>query len=164
MKKLFTNLKVAMTLLLLCGVCSAWAEAKCVELCTSWNAAIAYADDLTYNYTIDNLNDGTTTMTLGVKGVYRQGAANTYFQMNKKTGYFKNTTKLPGKITRIETTWSAAKGPTKCYFASNAEASSSNKTVTVTAATSVTYTPPTDADYYYFNIDVRVLAGVLLFS
>lgn len=98
-------------------------------------------------------------MTLGVQGVYRQSNSNTYFQMNKKSGYFKNTTKLPGKITRIETTWSATKGATKCYFAENAAATSSNKTVTVTAATSVTYTPPTDADYYYFNIDPSTGSG-----
>ena len=35
MKKLFTNLKVAMTLLLLCGVCSAWAATGSFKLVTS---------------------------------------------------------------------------------------------------------------------------------
>lgn len=98
-------------------------------------------------------------MSFEVKGVYRQASANTYFQMNKKTGYFKNTTAFPGKIVKIETTWSTAKSPTKCYFATSAEASSADKTVSVTAGTSVTYTPPTDADYYYFNLDVSTGSG-----
>ena len=98
-------------------------------------------------------------MTLGVKGVYRQGKANTYFQMNKKTGYFKNTTKLPGKITKIVTEWSAAKSPTICYFADNTQATSTDATTKVGAAKSVTYTPNNDADYYFFNIDVSSGSG-----
>ena len=130
-----------------------------VELCTSWSSTMAYATAYTHDYTINDLNGGTTTMTLGVQGVYRQSNANTYFQMNKKSGYFKNTTKLPGKITKIETTWSAAKGATKCYFANNAQATSSDATVTVSASTSVTYTPNNEADYYYFNIDVSTGSG-----
>ena len=138
----------------------AWGQTTAsVELCTNWNQALAYTTSYTHDYIIDNLNGSTTTMTLGVFGVFRQAKTDTYFQMNKKTGYFKNTTKMPGKITKIETTWSNAKGATKCYFATNAAASSSDKTVTVTAATSVTYTPPTDANYYYFNIDVSSGSG-----
>ena len=158
MKNFF--LKTGLTLLcLIIGLGSAWGETASVELCTSWNTALAYATAYTNDYTIDNLNEGTTTLTLGVQGVYRQSNSNTYFQMNKKSGYFKNTTKLPGKIKKIETTWSAAKGATKCYFAENAQATSSDEIVTVTAATSVTYTPPTDADYYYFNIDPSTGSG-----
>lgn len=98
-------------------------------------------------------------MTLGVQGVFRQGNANTYFQMNKKTGYFKNTTKLPGKITKIVTEWSVAKSATKCYFANNTQATSTDATTIVEAATSVTYTPDNDADYYFFNIDVSSGSG-----
>ncbi|MCQ2314925.1 MAG: chitobiase/beta-hexosaminidase C-terminal domain-containing protein [Bacteroidales bacterium] len=155
-----TLIILAMLFAILGSGAEAWGQTTAsVELCTSWEQTLAYATAYTYDYTIDDLNGSTTTMTLGVKGVYRQSAANTYFQMNKKSGYFKNTTKLPGKITKIETTWSVAKGPTKCYFATNAEASSSNTTVTVTAETSVTYTPPTGADYYFFNIDVSTGSG-----
>ena len=140
--KLFLSL-----LMLMCfSVGNVWAEDPYVELCTSWNKTLAYATGYTQNYTIDDLNGGTTTMTLGVQGVYRQSNSNTYFQMNKKSGYFKNTTKLPGKITKIETTWSAAKG-------------ASDATVTVTAAASVTYTPDNNADYYFFNIDVSTGSG-----
>ena len=98
-------------------------------------------------------------MTLGVKGVYLQGKANTYFQMNKKTGYFRNTTKLPGKITKIVTEWSAANSPTKCYFANNTQATSTDATTNVDAAKSVTYTPDNAADYYFFNIDVSSGGG-----
>lgn len=146
-------------LCLIIGLGSAWGETASVELCTSWNKTLAYTTSYTQDYTIDNLNGGTTTLTLGVQGVYRQANANTYFQMNKKTGYFKNTTKLPGKIKKIETTWSAAKGATKCYFAENTQATSSDETVTVTAATSVTYTPKAGTDYYYFNIDTSTGSG-----
>ena len=158
MKNFF--LKTGLTLLcLIIGLGSAWGETASVELCTSWNKTLAYATAYTNDYTIDNLNGGTTTLTLGVQGVYRQSNSNTYFQMNKKSGYFKNTTKLPGKIKKIETTWNVAKGATKCYFAENAQATSSDATVTVTAETSVTYTPLTDADYYYFNIDPSTGSG-----
>ena len=150
---------IAFMLLFLLGSLNVWGAEVFVELCTSWNQTLAYATSYTHNYTINDLNGGTTTMTLGVQGVFRQSKTNTYFQMNKKTGYFKNTTKLPGKITKIVTTWSVAKSPTKCYFASNAEATSDNATTTVSASTSVTYTPDDDADYYYFNIDVSTGSG-----
>lgn len=130
-----------------------------IELCTSWDKELAYATEYTQDYTINNLNGGTTIMTLKAKGVYRSGTANTYFQMNKKAGYFKNTTKLPGKITKIETTWSAAKGPTTCYFATDGEASSTDSKVEVTSATSVTYTPDAENEYYFFNIDVSTGTG-----
>lgn len=136
-----------------------WAETASVELCTNWNMELAYATAYTQDYTIDDLNGGETTMTLAVQGVYRNGATNTYFQMNKKDGYFKNTTALPGKITKIETTWSAAKGPTKCYFATDDEASASDAVVEVSSATSVTYTPDDEQEYYYFNIDVKTGSG-----
>ncbi|MCQ2324252.1 MAG: chitobiase/beta-hexosaminidase C-terminal domain-containing protein [Paludibacteraceae bacterium] len=136
-----------------------WAETASVELCTSWDKTLAYTTNYTQNYTIDDLNGGETTMTLAVKGVFRQKATETYFQMNKKTGYFKNTTALPGKITKIETTWSVAKGPTKCYFATDAEASASDAVVEVSSATSVTYTPDDEQEYYYFNIDVETGSG-----
>lgn len=148
-----------LSLLICFSIGHVWGDEVYVELCTSWSKILAYATAYTQDYSINDLNEGTTTMTLGVQGVYRASNANTYFQMNKKTGYFKNTTKLPGKITKIETTWSAAKGATKCYFASNAQATSSDATVTVTAATSVTYTPNSDADYYFFNIDVSTGSG-----
>lgn len=141
------------------GVGEVEAEEASIELCTSWGKVLAYTTEYTKDYTIDDLKGSSTTMTLAVKGVYRQSDKNTYFQMNKKTGYFKNTTKLPGKITKIETAWSVAKGPTKCYFADSAEASSVDKTVIVTAATSVTYTPPSDKNYFYFNIDVSTGSG-----
>ena len=157
MKKVFKTM--AFTLLGLVLSVNLMAANASIELCTSWNATAAYTTAYTHDYTIDNLNGGTATMTLGVNGVFRQSKTDTYFQMNKKDGYFKNTTKLPGKITKIVTTWSAAKGATKCYFATNAEASSSDKTVTMTVATSVTYTPPTDADYYFFNIDPSTGSG-----
>ena len=162
MTRKFTFLMTAMALIFaIIGPRNvAWGQTSAsIELCTSWDKTLAYATAYTQDYTIDDLNDGTTTLTLGVQGVYRQAKADTYFQMNKKTGYFKNTTKMPGKITKIETTWNNAKGATKCYFATNAAASSNDETVTVTAATSVTYTPPTDADYYYFNIDVSTGSG-----
>ncbi len=135
-----------------------WAETASIELCTSWSKTLAYDKEYTQDYTIGDLNGGTTTMTLAVKGVYRQGATNTYFQMNKKDGYFKNTTKLPGKITKIETIWSVAKGATKCYFATDAEATSSD-TVVVTAGESVTYIPNDENEYYFFNIDVKTGSG-----
>ena len=152
------KLSIFLCLCILC-ISSAWGEDTYVELCTSWGKAIAYADDITQDYTIGDLQGGTTKMTLAVNGVYRQGKDNVYFQMNKKSGYFKNITKLPGKITKIVTIWSASKGPVKCYFAENAEATSSDATVTITAATSVTYTPDDKADYFYFNIDVSSGSG-----
>lgn len=130
-----------------------------IELCTSWNETLAYTTNYTHDYTIDDLNGGTETMTLGVKGVFRQSKGDTYFQMNKKTGYFKNTTKLPGKITKIETVWNNAKGATTCYFATDGEASSTDSKVVVTSATSVTYTPDAKNEYYYFNIDVETGSG-----
>ena len=136
-----------------------WAETASVELCTSWDKTLAYTTNYTQNYTIDDLNGGETTMTLAVKGVFRQKATDASFQMNKKEGYFKNTTALPGKITKIETTWSVAKGPTKCYFATDAEASASDAVVEVSSATSVTYTPDDEQEYYYFNIDVKTGSG-----
>lgn len=154
------KLFLSMLMLIAFSVGNVWAtDAASVELCTSWSQTFAYATAYTHDYTIDDLNGSTTTMTLGVQGVYRQANANTYFQMNKKAGYFKNTTALPGKITKIETTWSAAKGATKCYFANGAEATSSDATVTVSAGTSVTYTPDNAADYYFFNIDVSTGSG-----
>lgn len=149
----------AFMLLFLLGSLNVWGEEVFVELCTSWDQTLEYTTSYTHDYTINDLNGGTTTMTLGVKGVYRQGKANTYFQMNKKTGYFKNTTKLPGKITKIVTEWSAAKSPTICYFANNTQATSTDATTKVDAAKSVTYTPNNDADYYFFNIDVSSGSG-----
>ena len=135
------------------------ATSKSVELCVSYGATIAYADDSTHDYTISDLAGGTTTMTLGYKGVYRQSKTNTYFQMNQKTGYLHNTVAFPGKITSIVTTWSNTKGATKCYFATSAVATSSDSKVTVTAATSMTYTAPTGGTYSWFCIDTSTGTG-----
>ncbi len=145
-------------LLLTLSIANAWGAAS-VELCTAWTSNMAYGTAYTNTYSVDDLSGGKTTVSFAVKGVYKQNASDTYFQMNKKTGYFKNTSKFPGKITKIVTTWNVAKGATKCYFATSGEATSSNKTVTVTAATSVTFEAPTDADYYFFNLDVSSTSG-----
>ncbi len=135
------------------------ATEKSVELCVSINSTMAYANEYTITVNAPNFYDGTDSISIKAKGVYRQAKTNTYYQMNKKDGYLKNTVAMPGKITKIVATWSGNKGTTTCYFAENSEASSSNKTVTTTAAESMTYTAPTDADYYYFNIDTSKGSG-----
>jgi len=130
-----------------------------IELCVSYNATIAYTATGTHNYTIDNLSGGTTTMTLGYQGVYRQSKTDTYFQMNKKAGYLRNDVAFPGKITSLTTTWSTTTGATKCYFATNAAATSSDSTVSVTGAISETFSAPKSGEYYFFNIDTSSGSG-----
>ncbi len=131
------------------------ATEKNVELCVSINKTMAYGTEYTITVNAPNFSDGSDNITIKVKGVYRQSANNTYYQMNKNNGYLKNTVAMPGKITSIVATWNNEKGSSTCYFAKNAEASSSDKTVTVSRAKSMTYTAPTDAEYYFFNIDTK---------
>ena len=103
MKKLFTNLKVAMTLLLLCGVCSAWAETVTFDPTQLTSNVAAYASGPT-EYT-----QGGHTWTLAGYSV----TANTSVGIGKGGANYLQTPILSGNITSVTVTWT---GNTSYYL------------------------------------------------
>lgn len=152
-RKKFTIFLTALLMLIWGGEIWGQTTENNVELCISWEKTLAYNTSYDYQY---DLGDS-KSVNISVKGVYRQSKTDSYFQMNRKTGYFKNTNAFPGKITKIETTWNSNKGPTKCYFGKNSETITT--LVEVTAGTSVTFNAPNNDDFSFFNIDVSSGSG-----
>ena len=123
MKKLFTNLKVFMTLLLLCGVCSAWGETATLSSVSTKNVAGTGVASVSLNF-------GNVTCT-----VERTGGANNpgFYTSSGIVRYYKNdkmTLSVPSGyiITKVE--FAMESGVVGVGTASPTGLSSDNKTWT----------------------------------
>lgn len=114
----------------------------------------SYTTKFTHTYEIDDLNGGKVNVPVEAYGVYKNGNG---IQMNKGKGtYIKNTSALPGAITNISMTWTAAgKNSPTLYVNSGAEASKSSMSLglqsSATTTQSVDVDPAAGYDYFYFD-------------
>ncbi len=140
MKKFFTNLKVAMTLLLLCGVCSAWAEDVTIEINTS-NSGVSGSSYASKTFTVGKVQFG-----------YTDWLKSTNIQAKKNTSNsLYNVDAIPGKIksiTFVQTSTSTARA-IRVYGGT-----SSKPTTEITAPkTDATMTFDfSDKEYTYFSM------------
>lgn len=102
MKKLITNLKVLMTLLLLCGVSSAWAVEKTLVIDGKPLTATATTDETVQNYGGFNIAFSKGAKYQNSKDATNSFSENASILIGKSGAYIYNKTPIPGKITKFE--------------------------------------------------------------
>ena len=144
------------------GVGNAWGEESFTIHDKFTSTTMAYATTYTADISVSDLNGGNSTVGISVLGVYKQAKAGTTFQTNKKSGHIKNTSAIPGKITKIVVSHNASyqKNTLKVYGAKGQEATTQSTLIGTlgTQQTDETISFET-GEYNYFLIDPSTGTG-----
>ena len=131
MKKLFTNLKVALTLLLLCGVCSVWAETTAtLTLSSSKKFAMSSPSTLT-----DDCGNTWTCTGSSIQNSYQSAYSGQQFGTGSTNYVFSFKASFTNKIIKSVSVYMAAGGTTATYDISVGNTSWKNGNLTKTATT-----------------------------
>ena len=152
----------ALFAMLALGVGNAWAEESFTIHDKFASTTMAYATTYTADISVSDLNGGNSTVGISVLGVYKQAKAGTTFQTNKKSGHIKNTSAIPGKITKIVVSHNSSyqKNTLKVYGAKGQEATTQSTLIGTlgTKQTDETISFET-GEYNYFLIDPSTGTG-----